>query len=121
MDERGRRRGRSRSARLQSNQSRPFPRMITGRTPRMTKNGAGTVVEAPQRAERIAAFRAELAELAREGVLVLTEEERARVDAHQDAVLKTVVQERTPARELSLGLRAGALVGSGALAVSAIL
>jgi hypothetical protein len=96
----------------------------------MTQNGAGTAAEAPHRAERIAAFRAELAELAREGVLVLADEERARVDAHQDAVLKILVERPAAATaavaeagggKLSLGLRVGALLGAAALAVSAIL
>ncbi len=88
----------------------------------MATNGAGSSGEESRR-HRIAAFRAELAELAREGVLVLADEECVRLDAHQEAVLKTLA-ERGGAdgrRDLSLGLRIAALLGAVALAVSAIL
>lgn len=79
---------------------------------------------AQQRADRIAAFRAELAELQAAGVLALSESARAQVDRHHDAVLSELaasydvdVTER--GRQLSWGLRIASLLGALALAASA--
>ena len=79
---------------------------------------------AQRRADRIAAFRAELKELEREGVLVLSPEEHARVAAHHEELLRELtarfdvdVGERE--RQLSWGMRIASFLGAVALAASA--
>lgn len=79
---------------------------------------------AQARADRIAAFRLELAELEREGVLALPAEERSRIGSHHEALLRTLaarfdvdVGERE--RQLSWGMRILSFLGAVALASSA--
>ncbi|HYU35739.1 MAG TPA: DUF2157 domain-containing protein, partial [Thermoanaerobaculia bacterium] len=79
---------------------------------------------AQRRADRIAAFREELRELEREGVLVLSPEEHARVAAHHEELLRELtarfdvdVGERE--RQLSWGMRIASFLGAVALAASA--
>ncbi|HXO19550.1 MAG TPA: DUF2157 domain-containing protein [Thermoanaerobaculia bacterium] len=88
--------------------------------------GAGSRVEAQQRADRIAAFRVELAELERVGVLALPAEERARVAAHQDGLLRTLAERfdvdvSEGEKQLSLGMRVASFLGALAFAASAVL
>jgi len=92
----------------------------------MTGNGANSKAEAQQRADRIAAFRLELAELAREGVLVLADDEHARVDSHQDAVLRSLAERfaidaNAVEKQLSLGMRVASFLGALLFAASAVL
>jgi len=79
---------------------------------------------AQRRADRIAAFREELEELEREGVLVLPPEERARVAAHHEELLRALasrfdVDLGERARQLSWGMRIASFLGAVALAASA--
>ncbi len=81
---------------------------------------------AQQRADRIAAFRNELAELDREGVLALTGGQRAAVESHHARILGELserfdvdVGERE--KRLSLGLRIASFLGAVALAISVFL
>jgi hypothetical protein len=83
-------------------------------------------VEAQRRADRIAAFRVELAQLDGEGVLVLPEEQRARVAAHQDALLRTLAERfdvdvSEEEKQLSLGMRVASFLGAMAFAASVVL
>lgn len=79
---------------------------------------------AQARADRITAFRLELAELEREGVLALPAEERSRIGSHHETLLRALaarfdvdVGERE--RQLSWGMRILSLLGAVALASSA--
>ncbi len=79
---------------------------------------------AQKRADRIAAFREELEELEREGVLVLPPEERARVVAHHEELRRELasrfdVDLGERARQLSWGMRVASFLGAVALAASA--
>jgi Predicted membrane protein (DUF2157) len=93
----------------------------------MTKTeAAGPRGEAQKRADGIAAFRAELAMLEQEGVLVLPEEQRAHVAAHQDALLRTLAERfdvdvSEGEKKLSLGMRVASFLGALAFAASAVL
>jgi hypothetical protein len=87
---------------------------------------AGSRGEAQKRADGIAAFRAELAKLGQEGVLVLPEEQRARVAAHQDALLRALAERfdvdvSEGEKQLSLGMRIASFLGALAFAASAVL
>lgn len=71
---------------------------------------------AQQRADRIAAFRVELAELEREQVLALSAEQRGRVEAHLEAVLVGLarvhgVDLSEAAKRVSWGMRLASLLG----------
>jgi hypothetical protein len=82
--------------------------------------------ESQRRVDRIAAFRAELAELERAQALVLTPEQRVRLDAHLDGVLATLAQQSgvdvtESSRRISWGMRVAALLGGAALFAAAIL
>jgi serine/threonine protein kinase len=81
------------------------------------------LIAAQQRADRIAAFRAEISELKRAGLLQISEEDLRAVDGHHDRVLSNLVQcfnvdvsER--GKQLSLGMRAVSFLGAFALAAS---
>ena len=81
------------------------------------------LIVAQQRADRIAAFRAEVSELKRAGLLLINEEDLRAVDGHHDRVLRDLVQcfdvdisER--GKQLSLGMRAVSFLGAVALAAS---
>ncbi len=81
---------------------------------------------AQRRADRIAAFRAELDELEREGVAALAAEERAAVARHHDALLRELAERydvdvAEGEKQLSLGMRIASLLGAAALAASAFL
>lgn len=81
---------------------------------------------AQRRADRIAAFRAELDELEREGVAALSADERAAVARHHDALLRELAERfdvdvAEGERQLSLGMRIASLLGAAALAASAFL
>jgi uncharacterized membrane protein len=71
---------------------------------------------AQQRADRIAAFRAELAEPEREQGLVLTPDQRTRLEAHLQGVLRQLNRQfgadiSEPERRISWGMRLVALLG----------
>jgi hypothetical protein len=81
------------------------------------------LIAAQQRADRIAAFRSEVSELRRAGLLRISEEELRAVDGHHDRVLRDLVQcfdvdvtER--GKQLSLGMRAISFLGAFAFAAS---
>jgi uncharacterized membrane protein len=88
--------------------------------------GAVTKSAAQRRADRIAAFRAELAELERAGVVALGAEERAAVARHHEALLGELAErfdvDVAPGeKQLSLGMRIASFLGAVALAASAFL
>lgn len=78
---------------------------------------------AQQRADRILAFRTELAELEAAGVVALEPADAARVRAHHDAILTRLAAEtevdlsRGEAR-LSAGMRAASILGAAALSAA---
>jgi len=81
------------------------------------------LIAAQQRADRIAAFRAEVSELRRAGLLRISKEDQRAVEGHHDRVLRDLVQlfdvdvsER--GKQLSLGMRAVSFLGAFALAAS---
>lgn len=79
---------------------------------------------AQQRADRIAAFRDEVDELEREGVLSLDAATREQVDAHHRTLLAAFAERfdvdlGTGEKQLSWGMRIAALIGALALAASA--
>lgn len=80
------------------------------------------IQQAQSRTDRIHAFRAELAELEREGIAALPGELRARIDAHHDALLRGFaadfdVDTSSAQKRLSWGMRLASFLG--ALAMSA--
>jgi hypothetical protein len=82
-------------------------------------------IRAQQRADQIAAFRAELDELRREGMVPWPDADLARVAAHQDAVLARFAQQfdidRTEAaRRMSRGMQIASLLGAGALVAAIV-
>jgi uncharacterized membrane protein len=82
--------------------------------------------KAQQRADRIALFRAELAELEREQALALTPEQRSRLDAHLEGVLSSLSQQfgidaTESAKRISWGMRVASLLGGVALGSAAVL
>jgi hypothetical protein len=81
--------------------------------------------EAQQRADRIQAFQAELAEVERELGPVLAYEARARLAAHHEATLAALAAQwdidRTAGeQQLSLGMRIASLVGAVAVVAAAV-
>ena len=79
--------------------------------------------EAQRRADRIGAFREELASLEGDGVLALTEEQRAAVARHHAALLEGLASafdvDRTERQKrLSSGMRAATLLGAFALSAA---
>jgi uncharacterized membrane protein len=77
---------------------------------------------AQRRVDRIRAFREELADLDREGVLQLAPDDAARVTAHQDGMVAALAREfdvdvASGQRQLSIGMRLAS--GFGALALGA--
>ncbi len=79
--------------------------------------------EAQQRADRIGAFREELAALESEGALLLTEEQRAALDRHHTALLEQLARafdvDRTARQKrLSAGMKVATLLGALALAAA---
>lgn len=82
--------------------------------------------EAQQRADRIAAFRAELAELEREQALRLTPEQRGGIEAHHDRLLAALHREFAvdiddSAKRISWGMRIVSLLGAIAFFVGLVL
>ena len=82
--------------------------------------------EAQRRADRIAAFRAELAALESGGVLVLPQEQRAAVERHHDAALRELadrfdVDVEEGEKRLSVGMWVASFLGATALALSVFL
>lgn len=82
--------------------------------------------EAQQHADRIAAFRQELDQLARDQVLVLAPEQRTRVDAHLDSVLADLagrfdIDISSSQRQLSWGMRIVSTLGGLALCAAVFL
>lgn len=82
--------------------------------------------EAQKRVDRIALFRAELAELERESGLTLTPEQRSGLEAHVARLLSRFQQEfgvdaTDSARRASWGMRIASLLGSAALIAAVVL
>jgi hypothetical protein len=87
-------------------------------------NGSRTRDDAQRRADQIAAFRAEAAELAREGVR-LDPEQAAAVAAHHDRVLQELardfdVDRGAAARRMSIGMRLASLFGAATLPAAVV-
>jgi hypothetical protein len=81
---------------------------------------------AQARADRIAAFREELAELGRAGVLALAPDARAAVERYHRSTLAALaerfdVDASAGGKQLSLGMRVASFLGAMALAASAVL
>lgn len=82
---------------------------------------------APQdRVNRVRAFRDELAELDRAGVLELTPEQLGAIDRHHSTLVSSLsaqfdVDVTDTERQLSLGMRIAALLGAAALAAAVVL
>lgn len=79
--------------------------------------------EAQQRADAIRAFQRELSVLEREGVLVLTDEQRRALAGHHDRLLAEYarlydIDADAQAKQLSLGMRIASFLGALALAAS---
>jgi hypothetical protein len=79
--------------------------------------------EAQQRADRIGAFREELAQLEREKALLLTEEQRATLNRHHSGLLEQLagrfdVDRTERQKRLSAGMKAATLLGALALAAA---
>ncbi len=84
-----------------------------------------TRAEAQRRADRIAAFREELADLERGGVLRLGEGDRGRLDAHHGALLDRLaarfdVDRSERQRRMSLGMRVATLLGAVTLSAAVV-
>lgn len=82
--------------------------------------------EAQRRADRIAAFRAELAALEAGGVLVLPQEQRAAVEQHHDDALRELAERFDVdvvegEKQLSVGMWVASFLGATALAFSVFL
>jgi len=82
--------------------------------------------EAQRRADRIAAFRAELAALEAGGVLVLPQEQRAAVDHYHDTALRELAERfdvdvAEGEKRLSVGMWVASFLGASALALSVFL
>lgn len=82
--------------------------------------------QAQQRADRIAAFRAELAELEREQGLTLTPDQRARLEAHLERVLAELKRQfgtdlSEPEKRISWGMRLVSLFGGIAFFAALVL
>jgi hypothetical protein len=82
--------------------------------------------DAQQRADRLRVFREELAELEREQVLVLTEEQRARVEPFLDQTLEELthrydIDVNSSQKQLSLGMRIVSALGGLALCAAIFL
>lgn len=81
---------------------------------------------AQQRVNRIAAFRTELADLEREGGLVLTEDQRSRLAGHHERVLSSLSREfgvevTESSRRIAWGMRIASLLGAVALGAALVL
>ncbi len=79
--------------------------------------------EAQQRTDDIRAFRRELEDLQRRGILRLSEEQRRSIEEHHRALLDQYasafdVDRDSKAKQLSLGMRIASLIGALALAAS---
>ena len=82
--------------------------------------------KAQRRADRIALFRAELAELEGEKALVLTPDQRSRLDAHLEGVLSNLSQQfgidvTESAKRISWGMRVASLLGGVAFGCAVVL
>jgi uncharacterized membrane protein len=87
---------------------------------------SGARQDAQRRADRIAAFRMELADLERDGVLALSTADRARVERHHADLLATLARQfdvdRTESqRQMTLGMRIASLVGAVTLSAGIVL
>jgi len=79
--------------------------------------------EAQKRADRIRAFRTELADAEREQVLALTPEQRSRLTAYQDALLQRLagdfdVDTSGEQKQLSMGMRIVSFLGAAAISAA---
>ena len=96
-------------------------------SPDMTEpSGVVSKQEAQRRADRIAAFRSELAELEGEAVVALTPEQRAAIQERHDGLLRDLAERfdvdvAEGEKQLSLGMRVASFLGALALAASAVL
>jgi len=82
--------------------------------------------EAQQRADRVRAFKAELAELEQEGALALTSEQRQQLERHLETLLQGLrerfdVDTTTSLRQISWGMRVAVTLGGIALCIAVFL
>ncbi len=105
----------------------PMRREVTRREAksRMSRD-AQPEAGAAERRDRILAFRAELVELERGQVLILTAEQRSRLDAHLEAELAALSRPSgaaalESARRISWGMRIATLLGSIAIGAAVVL
>ncbi len=81
--------------------------------------------DAQERADQIAAFRAELDELAREGVAPLTGEQRAAIAAHHDRILSRLADDfdvdlSSTEKQMSIGMRLASFFGAATLTAAVV-
>src|SRR5688500_17718927 len=86
---------------------------------------AFTKPDAQRRADQIAAFRAELDQLQREGISAIDAGGRGAIDAHHEAILRDLAREfdvdQTAAeKRMSAGMRVASLLGAVALVAAII-
>jgi len=101
----------------------PSGREVAAALPGGTKL-AEAMAFAQRKADRIAAFREELAELRRAGVVHLGDEELAGIERHHDRELRDLIQRfdvdvSERGKQLALGMKVVSLLGAVALSVSA--
>jgi uncharacterized membrane protein len=82
--------------------------------------------QAQERADRVHAFRLELAQLEREGILVLDEEQRSRLGAHLEKTLSELagkfdVDVNDSQKQISLAMRIASALGGLALCAAVVL
>jgi len=92
----------------------------------MTMEREAARADSQERVDRIQAFRGELAELERVGVLTLSGEQQAAVAAHHAAELARLARDfdvdtTHTQQQLSLGLRLATLLGTAALSAAVVL
>jgi uncharacterized membrane protein len=97
---------------------------MTREDPRPTSADARQ--DAQRRADQVAAFGRELAELERDGVLALAPEDRARIERHHADLLSALTRQfdvdRTDSqRQMTLGMRVASLIGAVTLSAGIVL
>src|SRR4051794_26087412 len=81
--------------------------------------------DAQERADQIAAFRAEVEQLAREDVIAMSDRDRATVAAHHDAILARLADQfdvdlTTAEKQMSVGMRLASFFGAATLTAAVI-
>src|SRR5262249_47373046 len=99
---------------------------LARRRGRFVMADAGAKREAQERTDRLRTFRKELADLERRQILVLTEEQRARLDPYLDQTIADLARDydidvTESQKQLSLGMRIVSALGGLALCAAVFL